>query len=1213
VELGIALVAALLFIGTPLVAIFAFVRSVKLARRVDLMEGEIRSLASAAHSAPAAGYDPPASAAPPAVPGASEQERASPPGGERSRTHVTGADIPPSGQEGSGFRAIEIHPTPPDPPRPAPARPAGDLEARLGTRWFNVAGIIVLLFAVAFFLKYAYENSWVGPRGRVAIGIVSGIVAIIIADATRRRGHRVFSQGLTGGGLAALYLSLFSSFRIYGLLGATPVFVMMVVVTAFGVALALLQESLAIAILSFLGGYLTPILLSTGQDAAEILFAYMALLALAALVVTYYRRWRALDILAFAGTVVLYAGWYDSWYQRERLPVALAGLGAFFLIFLVIPYGHSLARRLTASTSDHVLSLANAVFTFGYLYAMIHPISDRALGFVALGLAAAYLVLGVQVRRRSPADRAMAISVFGMSIAFLTIAVPLQAGLYAITLAWAVQGVLLVRVGFRYANPLTRASGLAVLALAGTRLFLRHSPLHVDPFTLFWNRAFGTWSFVAAAIMAAAWLFRRRRAGLGQREGWLPSGLPVAGALLLFTALNREVTLWFRLWELPRPRLAAATMLVWAAFAWILIAAGHRMADRAVRWTGSAIIVFSIVPFGFLVEQVRRQPDFLFGSLVFWAGILGVASWFGASAWHRRHGEAQVGDVPLSRAFAGAGALLLLALMTAEVHSHFLLQAGSPGQTAANGVRALLAVSVLWALFASIVMALGFARSDSAIRYVAAALFALTLLKVFFVDIWELREFYRIVSFAVLGLLLVAASFFYSRFRSRIAKTGAVALLAILATGQVRADFDAAQWERLREIETAGLEGPYVVVTLDREILDRSRADLADLRVIDRAGEEVPWVLWVRAGGMEEVDHPAGIVNRARLAGGEAVAEMRFEGKRTRNRIVVGTNGSSFRRRVLVEGSDDGARWAILEDDGWVYRIPGRGDGESSAYSVVDLPPNDFPRLRVTVFPMADDERTVAIEELRAVMTTERAALTEPLPVERHDRLVDPNRQTTTIEIDFGYRHGRPAALAIDFEEEAFQRPYRILGRNEERIVTQRGRTETGEPILKESEAPWQQLAAGRFRRMPAGPGSRKAVDQSRVRFERAVARYLRVVIEDQDSPPLHIRGIAAEGLVQRIVFPRKAGGAYALHYGQPEARPPHYDLADVLPDLDEAEPAAAVLGAPRDNPQHGHEPEAPFTERNPWLFWLVLLVAALILAAVVFRNVGSAAGTEQG
>src|SRR5207237_10032411 len=116
------------------------------------------------------------------------------------------------------------------------------------------------------FLKYAFENQWIGPRGRVIIGLGLGLAFLMLGERLRSRGYRHYSHGLSGGGISILYLSIFAAFAFYHLIEQLPAFLLMTLVTTTAVLLAARYDALPIAVLGLIGGFLTPIVLSTGVD-----------------------------------------------------------------------------------------------------------------------------------------------------------------------------------------------------------------------------------------------------------------------------------------------------------------------------------------------------------------------------------------------------------------------------------------------------------------------------------------------------------------------------------------------------------------------------------------------------------------------------------------------------------------------------------------------------------------------------------------------------------------------------------------------------------------------------------------------------------------------------------------------------------------------------------------------------------------------------------
>jgi len=188
----------------------------------------------------------------------------------------------------------------------------GSLEQRIGTRWVLVAGVITVIFAVGFFLKHAVENQWIGPWGRVAIAGLGGLAALAVGETTRRRGFDFVAKGVTALGFAILYATVFAAHRWYGLIGPPPSYALAVCVTAGAMLYAVVLNEVAIALLSLAGGYVTPIMLSTGENLPNALFAYVLILSIGAMLCAYWRRWSPVNILAFLGTYLLYTAWFEK-------------------------------------------------------------------------------------------------------------------------------------------------------------------------------------------------------------------------------------------------------------------------------------------------------------------------------------------------------------------------------------------------------------------------------------------------------------------------------------------------------------------------------------------------------------------------------------------------------------------------------------------------------------------------------------------------------------------------------------------------------------------------------------------------------------------------------------------------------------------------------------------------------------------------------------
>jgi uncharacterized membrane protein len=240
------------------------------------------------------------------------------------------------------------------------SRRDSDVETMIAGHWFYYVGILAIALAVAFFLKYAFDNNWIGPTGRVALGILAGSAMFPLSQWILGRGYKYFSEGIAGLGAAILYLSIWAGWHYYALFTQTPAFVMMMVVTAVATAVAMGRDSERIAVLALIGGVLTPTLVSTGMNAEVVLFTYLAVLATAMLVIAGRRDWKTVPPLLFASTLFYYWGWYGEFYAHDELARTLLFATIFFAVFAALPAIESLREGALPGVLEVILVGANA-------------------------------------------------------------------------------------------------------------------------------------------------------------------------------------------------------------------------------------------------------------------------------------------------------------------------------------------------------------------------------------------------------------------------------------------------------------------------------------------------------------------------------------------------------------------------------------------------------------------------------------------------------------------------------------------------------------------------------------------------------------------------------------------------------------------------------------------------------------------------------------
>src|SRR5258708_2512926 len=531
-------------------------------------------------------------------------------------------------------KALPIPPPPPYiPPRVKTAlktEPETDLESRIGLHWLNRIGIAALLIGISYFLKFAFDNNWIGPAGRVTIGLLAGIAVVVWSERFRAKDYKAFSYSLKAVGIGALYLSLWAAFQLYSLIPSSAAFVMMVAVTASTAAMALAQDAQLLEAFALTGGFSTPLLLSTGQNREVALFAYVALLDLGALFLVVFKPWRRLLVMSYAGTLLLYVGWYSTFYTRSQLGLTLAFATLFFAIFAIAPL-------VTLQPEDEapvfasipaVLAFVNAVVYFLQAYVMIEEIDKTRMAWFALGLAAVYIFLSRQVQTRQVQGRKITpggtqvlhFLHLAVALGFITVAIPIRLDAHWITIGWFVESGVLLWVADRIESELLNVFALAALALGVMRL------LAIDNFytpQLIFNMRMATYTVAVVVLGAVTWYAALRTDEVGRTVAAVAL---VALNVLALIALSHEVADYYARqitalqsargrwipayasdWRRIQIERDFTYSALWMAYGAMLMIVGFLRRSAFVRWQALLLIAATIVKvFVYDVSQLDR-------------------------------------------------------------------------------------------------------------------------------------------------------------------------------------------------------------------------------------------------------------------------------------------------------------------------------------------------------------------------------------------------------------------------------------------------------------------------------------------------------------------------------------------------------------------------------------------------------------------------------
>jgi uncharacterized membrane protein len=478
-------------------------------------------------------------------------------------------------------------------------------------------GILVLFFGVAFLLKYAAENSRIPIEFRF-IGAAAGGFGLLLFGWYLRRSKTIYGLLLQGGGIGVIYITIFVAFRLANLLPPTLTFGLLVLFSAAAVALAILQNSKALAICAVLGGFLAPLLASSGSGNYIGLFSYYTVLNTAVLAIAWYRAWRALNLLGFAFTFGVFAVWVALSYQAADWLPACAFLLLFLLMYSLIGvlYAWRQPEKMTGLV-DGTLVFGTPVIVSSLLMVMLRH-HDYGIAAASAGMGIYYIVLARFAWKRVGEEfRLLAEAMLAIGVVFATLAIPYSLDGHWSSAAWALEAAGILWVSIRQQRFYAQCFASVLQFGAGFLFLLRNID---DVGTSAWfNPAFLGGVFIALGAFISARMLYLQAADFRLRKLHLPFYLWAMGWWLVSALVQIDKYL--------RQDSVCAWLLLFAATAAILV-----YLDRLRRWQWmpAAVSAALLLPILMVIAlfSLLDSGHILFSpDLYFWIAALGTCYW----------------------------------------------------------------------------------------------------------------------------------------------------------------------------------------------------------------------------------------------------------------------------------------------------------------------------------------------------------------------------------------------------------------------------------------------------------------------------------------------------------------------------------------------------------------------------------------------------------
>lgn len=658
------------------------------------------------------------------------------------------------------------------------------MEYAIASQWLLRIGVLLTIVLVGYFLNYSIEHGLLGPQARVALSTITGLVLLIAGTRILGKKYHVMGQGLMGAGLATLYFSAFAAANMYHLINFPLAFALMGVITVVAGFIVVRFDSMLVAVLGIIGGYGTPLMLSTGTVDYIGLFAYMLILGIGVLGICYWKNWPLVNYLSFFATYGMFFAAMRA-YTAERFWEVMPFLIAFFALFSTMIFLYKVVRGAKSNLLDLVALFINAGVFFVVGSELIEEVYGRrwvsalSLGLVVFYIAHIYIFLS-----RKLIDRELLVSLFGLCAFFLAITMPLVLSRQWITASWAIQAVVFLWIAQKIGSQFVRHIAFLMFAVVLIRFCF------YDLGRQFYGGGFTTaaalpWKEYLTALVerlvtfgipiaSFAIAYRMIATQPTLEEGvvtpandvkpWLGNASTlhllilaafVTGFLYLHLELNRTMGVFYSPARLP------ILTLLWIGLAAFFLFEFTRGGGIVFLWLlGLALVavvgkllVIDLPFWGVNERMLYIQPYSFRDALMRLIDFGAIIGFFGGAyaIFTRRDSGAQIRNI-----LGFASLAMLFVYLTLEVNS-FLYHNY-------DGLRAG-GVSVLWAIFGLVLVWRGISKNIAALRYLGLALFVIVTAKVFFNDLARLEQFWRMVALVPLVLLFLAGSFVYLKFK----------------------------------------------------------------------------------------------------------------------------------------------------------------------------------------------------------------------------------------------------------------------------------------------------------------------------------------------------------------------------------------------------------------------------------------------------------------
>jgi len=676
-----------------------------------------------------------------------------------------------------------------------------DTEKFIGENLINKIGIVIMLIGLGIGTKYSIEHELISPLTRIILAYLAGFGLLGLGFKLRTK-YENYSAVLVGGAMAVMYFVSFAAYNFYDLIPQFVAFALMLLFTAFTVFAALKYKQQAIALIGMVGAYAVPFLLSDGSGNVGVLFTYMAIINVGILIIALQQYWKALYLSSYALSWLIFIVWFAFDYSRsEHFGLALSFSILFFFTFYSVFLAYKLLRKEAFEKLDLILLLSNTFIFYAVGYALLnhHETGEDFLGFFTLCNAFVHAIVSYIFYKQKHADKNLFYLASGLSLIFISISIPVQLDGNWVTLLWTGEAALLFWIGRTKQLTVYEKMAYPLMLVALFSMIHDWSSVHYQLDSDKSMIPLINVNFLSSVLFVTAFAFInrlnvktncalpfRKDGSLQQFFNIVMPAILIGSVYFTFSVeisayfeqlyINSQITInesyikvsdtnilkykqvwlinysilffsllsFFNIKTLKNLKLSNVNLALNVLCLWFFLSQGlYVLSELRDNYLTQDLNAHYHIG-GFAV--VIRYISYMFVAVLLFAIYKSIKQSFF--------------KMKLSMAYDILMFISILWLISSEFIN--LMTLGDSSQSDKLGL------SILWGIYALLFVVWGIWKQKKHLRLGAIGLFGITLLKLFFYDISHLETLHKTIVFVSLGILLLAISFIYNKYKNLI-------------------------------------------------------------------------------------------------------------------------------------------------------------------------------------------------------------------------------------------------------------------------------------------------------------------------------------------------------------------------------------------------------------------------------------------------------------